>query len=427
MTEITTPVRRNIPRVLLPLRFLWRLLKIEIERFFEKLILANYLRKHHVVKQRTDSLLITAAGGGSVGDEAMYEAFVQHAEAPIVIIHHRGENDLVTPAEDFGAKGVVLQGLVYGKSLRRHLEAFNAFLHLVSHAHTVSIIGADMMDGIYNDQAAARRFRLVSVASSLGADSKIIGFSWADKPTILAKRTMRQLPKKVRLLVRDPISAQRLIYDGAQNVETVADLAFLTSTAISITFPGLQQWLSDQKINGRDIALINANPRITSKYPHQEIAYMKLISALLEAGYSCLALPNDARHGSQGEVHYMQKLFKTFDDLDQIFICTDVLSPSEVVSVAKHCTITVSGRMHVLILAAVGGSPGVGLEYQGKFEGLYQLLGFDLRVPIENIETELTNKVFSALKQQLVLKQTLLQQLPVARTLAFQNLKILKK
>ncbi len=44
-------------------------------------------------------------------------------------------------------------------------------------------------------------------------------------------------------------------------------------------------------------------------------------------------------------------------------------------AVAGQCSLMISARMHPLILAASMGVPVVGLAYNGKFEGLFRLLG----------------------------------------------------
>lgn len=49
--------------------------------------------------------------------------------------------------------------------------------------------------------------------------------------------------------------------------------------------------------------------------------------------------------------------------------------PSLYKAVVGRLTLMISGRMHPLILAAGMGVPGVGLAYNGKFHGLYRMLG----------------------------------------------------
>ncbi|WP_162248515.1 polysaccharide pyruvyl transferase family protein [Microbacterium sp. Root61] len=356
-----------------------------------------------------------------MGDEAMYQAFTLHAPGPVTVVHHSGA-DLLVPASDLGAHDVVLTGLVYGRGIRQHLKALREFLTLVSTARHFAVIGADMMDGIYNERAAARRFRLAAIAAELGVESRILGFSWVDEPAALAKRALRRSPAAVALLARDPVSARRLRRDGGRSVHEVADLAFLTKPADVLTAAGVEEWLDSQAALARPVVLVNANPRIAVKYPGQDRAYTDLVRTLVEAGYACLALAHDARHGDDGEPAYLRSLLSEFADSDRVFVTPGVVLPGEVSLIASRCVLAVSGRMHLVILAAVGGTPTVGLEYQDKFEGLYGYFGYDLRVPAGDVRTELPRAVFAALDGQEGLREQLVASSPTLRELATKNL-----
>lgn len=54
--------------------------------------------------------------------------------------------------------------------------------------------------------------------------------------------------------------------------------------------------------------------------------------------------------------------------------------PDQVVAIARECELVVAGRMHLVVLTSVAGRSTVALEYQDKFAGLYELLGYDGRV-----------------------------------------------
>ncbi|WP_243226780.1 polysaccharide pyruvyl transferase family protein [Microbacterium sp. CIAB417] len=405
------------------MRTLRRNVVVRIEELGERVVIARHERtpRHVAVHERAGAIVITAAGGGSVGDEAMYQAFTRHAPKPVRVLH-RGDDDLLVPAKDLGAEGVVLKDLVYGRGIRSHLRAVSEFARLVDVVAACGIVGADMMDGIYNDRAAARRFRLAEIAARLGADSRVLGFSWVDKPSPIAKRALRRTSAQVSLLARDPVSASRLRRDGGKNVHEVADLAFLTEVNEEPADSSAQQWIEAQHGAGREVVLVNANPRIAVKYPGQDEAYKKLVSTLVSAGYSCLALPHDSRHGANSETAYLQKLLEDWSDSEHVFIAGDVVLPGEVSRLAAQCALAVSGRMHLVILAAVGGTPSVGLEYQDKFEGLYEYLGFDLRVKAGDVRTELLEATLSALSTREELRAQLQSALPRVKQFAGRNI-----
>ncbi|MDO6575214.1 hypothetical protein, partial [Staphylococcus pasteuri_A] len=74
-------------------------------------------------------------------------------------------------------KVINLTGLVYGWLVPYVRDAF-AFKKILSEAHSLSIVGADIMDGGYNPHPSAMRSLLASYAQNLGVSSRILGFSW---------------------------------------------------------------------------------------------------------------------------------------------------------------------------------------------------------------------------------------------------------
>lgn len=75
----------------------------------------------------------------------------------------------------------------------------------------------------------------------------------------------------------------------------------------------------------------------------------------------------------EADVRECDRLRTHMVDVDtRIALLTD---PALYKAVAGQCRLMISARMHPLILAASMGVPVVGLAYNGKFEGLFQLLG----------------------------------------------------
>lgn len=389
------------------LRRMRRTFLILLERCGEELLLRRELMIRPDVKRLHGDVVVTAAGGGSVGDEAMYQAFASNALGPTVIWHHRVRDEFAIDPSHYGARSMIMPDLVYGRSVWKHLCAVRSALFQLRGMRSLSIVGADMMDGVYNERAAARRFRLAGLAARLQLDSRILGFSWVDAPTPIARAALRRVRPAVRLCARDRVSSARLSRDGASNVCDVADLAFLTDPTRSPHCRELWQWMRQQEGAGRPVVLINANPRIAVTYPEQESAYIELVSRLISGGYSCLMLSNDSRGGHHSETAYLKELFEANLGDPRVHLVSHVLLPGDVVEVAESCILTVTGRMHLVILSAVGGTPSVALEYQGKFEGLYELLGFDLRVgALENPDT-LSEIVFRAIEKAGEYRETL--------------------
>ena len=90
-------------------------------------------------------------------------------------------------------------------------------------------------------------------------------------------------------------------------------------------------------------------------------------------GASLLLLPSyHAAH--EGDVQECTKLLADLDNGVEARMAT-IRDPALYKAVAGLATVMVSARMHPLILAASMGVPIVALAYNGKFEGLFDLLG----------------------------------------------------
>jgi polysaccharide pyruvyl transferase WcaK-like protein len=80
----------------------------------------------------------------------------------------------------------------------------------------------------------------------------------------------------------------------------------------------------------------------------------------------------------EADVRECERLQKHLGDVEtRIALISD---PSLYKAVAGQTRLMVSARMHPLILAASMGVPVVGLAYNGKFEGLFRLLGLKREV-----------------------------------------------
>ncbi len=89
--------------------------------------------------------------------------------------------------------------------------------------------------------------------------------------------------------------------------------------------------------------------------------------------------------------------------------------------------LVVTGRLHVAILAMGAGRPALSFGYQGKFEGLYQLLGLadaGLLLPPSRLIEDLDGVVATVRRQLGVadeLSAHLAMALPAVRQLALAN------
>ncbi|PVW03715.1 hypothetical protein DEA06_12685 [Microbacterium sp. Gd 4-13] len=310
---------------------------------------------HHV--------LVAPPGAGNIGDQAMVEAFVAAADKPVTIIT-RARDDFHLPADlAEHARIEALPNLFYGQG-SAHERDVRALGRVLTGAASVSIIGADIMDGVYTLRPSIRRATLAASAARRGFDTTVIGFSWnsaAPRPAWDALRAAGQAG--ARLLLRDPESARRVRDAGIVGVVETADIVF-TDDRLAPVLPDVAASLP------RPYALVNASGLI-ARTVDQVPEYALLIEELRSRGLHVVLLPHVIR--------------TTADDLlacrgvaasvggAGVTLIEEMLAPSVIRTLADAATVTITGRMHLAVMSLSRGVPAVTVATQGKVEGLMRL------------------------------------------------------
>lgn len=368
-----------------------------------------------------EHVLLAGPGAGSVGDQAMLEAFVANVDGPVIVIARRPTDIAPLPSRLQARTTIEYHPhLLYGLPHTAR-SAGNAFGRLLGRARSFSVVGADVMDGKYWESVSARRFRAVKVAAQLGVDARVLGFSWNAHPLPLPRRAMVDAAAHASLFSRDPVSAERLRRDGAAHVEEVADLAFLTEAA-PLQDENLIAWISAQREAGRRIVAVNCNA-ILEESTRQVDVYADALSRQDPEGVAYLAVPHDSR-GATSDVDLSARLASKLTERGHTAYALDrVASPGEVMTIAAHSELVISGRMHFSILALASGTPAVTIGYQGKVAGLYKAMGLDCWVEAgAGARAELLDLIPQSLERHAELREAVRLALPAQKQRALKNL-----
>lgn len=333
------------------------------------------------------ALLFTAAGVGSLGDEAMITAAGHE-------FRRRGVAHLTLVSYGPGAPWPAIEPFDDVLDFdRRYARDFwstcEEWLDACVEATHVMILGADVMDGHYNPNECVRRCVYARIAAGAGLWTTIAGFSFNDHPHRWCVASLKALPPAVHVVARDPLSRQRLEAAIGRPVIGGADLAFLLApTTASPLLETWRPWFAAERAAGRLLVGVNANLLVTSdgggdRTGEALAGYYAdgLAEFHAEHGPLSLALlPHDARK-MQGRVDDLSLLEAIAARLPEDLaahtrILTETASAAELKALAGAVDLVVSGRMHLAIGALGMGVPAGGVVYQGKFEGLYQ--HFDL-------------------------------------------------
>lgn len=308
-------------------------------------------------------ILVAAPGKGNIGDVAMLEAFVERiGERAVVILEDRSDY----PGIPDSVHVVALPGLIYGGGRSMVHDAFR-LANLMRGASSLSVVGADIMDGAYNSSASARRSIVAKWAALSGLNSRVLGFSWNGYPHPHAIRYLRQADGAgTRILARDPESRRRLDQEGLRGVESVADIVF-TATSVA-------QLPSSIKMPHGAYAVVNASALLGGD-PKNTESYAELVTELVTDGVRVVLLPHVVRAGGDQD-----ELVKIYDALHgdiraHVQLVEEELTPSQVRTVVQGATFVATARMHLSIMALRQGVPAVVVATQGKVEGLMTLFG----------------------------------------------------
>lgn len=309
------------------------------------------------------SVLVATPGNGNIGDQAMIEAFLENVPGDVVIVA-RNETDVAVPNwAQHRAVVEELPNLIYGGLRSKHLKNIEAFVSLLRRASSLSLIGADVMDGAYNPRASIRRSNLVRLGQALGVQSRILGFSWngeASGPVLEAAK--RASKTGVKMMLRDPVSKNRAEAGGLKNTVEVADVVFRATTTIDPKNPLLT--------SGSPLALVNISAHIESSF-NQVPDYVRIVKRLRHRGYQVVLVPHVSRNGSD-DIGLARQLKSELGAGVEVELINELLPPEEIRGLCRRASLVVTGRMHLSIIALSQGVPAIIMSSQGKVEGLAQ-------------------------------------------------------
>jgi polysaccharide pyruvyl transferase WcaK-like protein len=313
---------------------------------------------------------VTATGHGNIGDQAMLDA----------IVGRLSQREIILVSEDTGALEKVdghcrtesIPGLLNGTGLRR-FRAHQRYATLARRADEVIVIGADLMDGLYNPRKSVARLSLLRTAVDCGALARVTGFSWPPQPSRAVVGPARQLSNEVTFLLRDPASFERFTKIGGARATLTADVVF-TDLRREPLPADLAGWVEQTQQHGRPFAVVNVSGLIEKRMAQVD-EYREVVEELRRRGHSIAFLPHVVRE-KDGDSAICRRLFADLGTAEDVLI-SEALSPAQVRALTGASSVVVTGRMHLAIMSLSQGTPAITLATQGKVEGLYSMFGLE--------------------------------------------------
>lgn len=292
----------------------------------------------------------------------------------------------------------------------------------------VVMVGADVIDGAYTPHSVRRRISVLKEQASQGRAARVLGSSFSDRHDPATVVALRNLPDSVTLFARDPISHERMRQSLGRHIELTADVAFLLSSAPQgETARKAAAWIEARQAAGDRVVGLNVNNLQDEKHPGFVDGHLPMLQELLADRISIMLVPHDTR-ASKSDVVLLRRLRDRLPAEAQPRLYElEPVDPRETKASLARLDLLVSGRMHAAILAMGSEVPALCFSYQGKFEGLYAMLGLAgtglLHEPEDliNDPTRIAEAVKSALARRDNLHLRLHEALPRVRELAERN------
>lgn len=391
-----------------------------------------------LLSRRGAVLIVPPTSPGSLGDDAMICALTdtlrQQGADVIALTEERPTN-----GRRFNARADEAVDLsTYFRRKSDPVQEAEKFLRSTRRYRHLFVLGADVLDGFYSARLSTRRLALAMWAARAGMQVTLVGFSYNDAPHPSAIEAMRQLPRGVRVCPRDPVSAARLERYTGRGVTQVADMAFLLQPSAPDD-DELVGWIQQAKLAGRE--LIGMNLVYMSRFVEESSErsldrflefYVALVESIASARPSAqfVFLAHDYRPNGVGEAPLLARLHGMLNPLlrAQCHLPTAEYSAAEIKWLCGELDFVISSRMHLAIAAIGQGTPVFSFEYQGKFEGLYALLGHpELLSSMEqalSAPDAVRAKVLEAIRRAPALRASFRARLPLIQELSRRNVEL---
>lgn len=315
-----------------------------------------------------EHLLVPTVGKGNIGDQAMLEAFLLNTTAPVtLLVQYDDAHEVPSTAKDRVTKVVLADLYATRPWVRRKVRRTVASL-IASHS-TLSVIGADVMDGAYDAAESAFRFGMLCMANELGTPNRVLGFSWNGAPPEVVDRALALSQPQSLLCPRDPHSLARLRVSGDYNIVQAADMVFTMRDVEQ--YSEIVPWLRQQ--SGRAVVIMNVSGILARKGLEPD-EYVDIANHLIKRGCSIVVLPHVIRAGDD-DLAACTAFMEQLDTTQHVQLVDSLLTPRQVAWLASHATAVLTGRMHLSILSLNQGVPSAILTTQGKISGLMEWLG----------------------------------------------------
>lgn len=332
-------------------------------------ILAMCIAFIYKSKRIANNAILIPAGAlnGGFGDDIMTASFINAYKGNIIIVSNvEGEKDYLN-----------------NKKIKKIIPSkyYYPFTSILKHMHLTSdiyIIGADILDGVYENNK--NRFRIMHLANKMGIKVHLTGFSIRNSPSDYFLREITSISKFVAIRLRDTESLKRAcLFLPNIKIEETTDIAFGCPLIKEVLNESLIKWVTQNRKEGRKVIAycpntIQANKIGLSNYIEGQA---RLLDCFINHGCAVLFLYHDLRKYTLNiSDKELSKMICYRIQSNKVIFIDGITDGVRIKNYINLSDFTVTGRMHFGISGYTLGKPMFGICYYNKFEGVQQM--FDI-------------------------------------------------
>lgn len=330
-------------------------------------------------KKMKNVIIIPPDGTGSKGDEAMVRGALN-------LYYGSGNIVVFTPRKQLWKEWIIDKSNLFQEKyvpLEKISDEIDEPCRLV-------VIGADLMDGIFDSQSVLYRLNAAEKVIALGGEAEVISCSFRDDVNSEILDKIKSVGPSLKWYLRDKMSLKNFeAQTGLQGVY-FPDLAFQYDEENNARTEEILNSLDTEKQSGRLILGINICEHSfrgfynnTTKDERQEYIYKFAQNIVDIFGDACYVLiSNDVRKWENhwSDMDFLKYVEKYLKESEKKTIVVDEYCPeTEILSILRKVDVLVSGRMHLTIAAMRSGCfPIAYFGNTGKFRDILKFKGMFL-------------------------------------------------
>ena len=324
--------------------------------------------------------IIPPDGNGSKGDEAMVRGALE-------LYSGIGEVTLLTPREQLWKEWIVDKNQQFDE----HYVALEKMPDYIEEKCRLVIIGADLMDGLFDSPVIQQRLETAQKVISLGGSAEVISCSFRDHVNEEIIKKVVSIGENLQWYLRDKISLINFEKQTGLKGKFFPDLAFQYEPIIDERVKCYTEKILEQRNEGKKIVGVNlCEHSFRSFYKEDNIEnkeeyikkFVENLLSVYDNSYFVL-ISNDIRKWENhwSDMQYLLEIEKKFKDagITNYLIIDEFCLENEILAILENIDIVISGRMHLIIASIRAGSfPIAYFGDSGSFRDITKMKGMFL-------------------------------------------------